>query len=141
MIQAAAIVISTAAVFDIAISITATAFVSRSPTQSLRTTVLLLVSWLTVAVGFANLYLTIPGQFKDGLTWPRSLYFSVVTLATVGYGDISPLAHATTAQTLIVGQILVGLYLVVVIFSIILSWSNALPVAAWLKVEELTQPS
>lgn len=140
-ITALAIIASVSAVCDILMSITATAFVSRSPTQALRTAFLLLASWLTVAMAFANLYLTMAPQFKGNLTWPRSVYFSVVTLATVGYGDITPGDNATRAQMLVIGEILAGLYLVVVIFSIVLGWSNATPVAARLEVADLELPT
>lgn len=53
-------------------------------------------------------------HFVEKLTWVNSLYFCVVTLATVGYGDITPKTDAgklfTTAYILI-GVSIIGTFL------------------------------
>jgi voltage-gated potassium channel len=62
---------------------------------------------------------THPGSFKfpEGTTQPRgemSLYFSLVTITTVGYGDITPVtrvARAFANLEAVVGQ----LYLVILV--------------------------
>jgi hypothetical protein len=82
--------------------------------------------YLLIAVAFMFLYLGIdgfePGQFF-GQSEPTTafMYFSLVTITTLGYGDLSPVtetARAAASATAIVGQIylvfvvarMVGLY-------------------------------
>jgi voltage-gated potassium channel len=78
-----------------------------------------LTLWTLLAIAFACLYrladlttveplFTINGQARR-LDFAEALYFSVVTLATVGYGDISPVAPL--ARLLAVGQMVCGLLL------------------------------
>jgi voltage-gated potassium channel Kch len=47
----------------------------------------------------------------EGLSWLDSLYFTVVTLTTVGYGDISPQTAAGKVFTM--AYLLIGIGLVV----------------------------
>jgi len=42
---------------------------------------------------------TIAFRFLEGWTWIQSFYFSVVTLSTVGYGDLHPTSDATRLVT------------------------------------------
>ncbi|WP_329560027.1 potassium channel family protein [Streptomyces uncialis] len=62
---------------------------------------------MTVLV-FATAYLALarsPGEFEGGLyTRVDSLYFTVVTLATVGFGDIT--AHGQASRVVVIVQIL-----------------------------------
>ncbi|MEM1156093.1 MAG: ion channel [Pseudomonadota bacterium] len=87
-----------------------------------------LALYLLLGIVWANLYALmvffIPGAFKgldpqpgvDPL--PQLLYFSYVTLATLGYGDISPLAPI--AKTLAYLQAITGtFYLAIIVASLI----------------------
>lgn len=78
-----------------------------------------LTFWTLLAIAFACLYrlvdmvtvtplFSIAGQARR-LEFAEALYFSVVTLATVGYGDIAPLAPL--ARLLAVAQMISGLLL------------------------------
>lgn len=49
---------------------------------------------------------TIVYRYLEDWTWIQSLYFSVVTLTTVGYGDLHPTSDASRLFT--VGYILLG---------------------------------
>lgn len=83
--------------------------------------------YLLIALFFAKLYLLLlewnPSSFNlqvAGLT-PQSLqatllYFSLVTLATVGYGDVLPVSE--TARTLAVIEATVGQFYVAVIVAV-----------------------
>jgi voltage-gated potassium channel len=78
-----------------------------------------LTLWTLLAIGFACLYriadmTTIDPQFSivgasRRIEFSEALYFSVVTLATVGYGDILPIAPL--ARMLAVAQMVAGLLL------------------------------
>lgn len=78
-----------------------------------------LTLWTLLCIGFACLYriadmTSIEPQFSVGGTvrqmeFSEALYFSVVTLTTVGYGDILPIAPL--ARILAVAQMVVGLLL------------------------------
>ena len=78
-----------------------------------------LTLWTLLAIGYACLYrladmatadplFTISGQARR-IEFAEALYFSVVTLATVGYGDIAPVAPL--ARLLAVAQMISGLLL------------------------------
>jgi voltage-gated potassium channel len=78
-----------------------------------------LTFWTLLAIGFACLYriadlTTSEPQFSIAgtarrLEFAEALYFSVVTLATVGYGDISPVAPLV--RLMAVAQMVAGLLL------------------------------
>ena len=58
-----------------------------------------------------------PGSFNKTLSFITALYFSVTTMATVGFGDIFP--KATIAQALVSVQILFSLTFNVVVFAML----------------------
>jgi voltage-gated potassium channel len=60
----------------------------------------------------------IDGRPRD-ITFPESLYFSLVTLSTVGYGDIQP--HTGFARLITAIEILLGVLLLLFGFSAIIS--------------------
>lgn len=45
----------------------------------------LLITTLIVLMGGATFY-----HYIEGWSWLNSLYFSIITLTTIGYGDFSP---------------------------------------------------
>jgi voltage-gated potassium channel len=82
-----------------------------------------------LVIVFASLY-TILDRFTDppnfmidgwprDITFPESLYFSLVTLSTVGYGDIQP--HTGFARLITATEILLGVLLLLFGFSAIIS--------------------
>ena len=80
-----------------------------------------IVVYLLIGVVWARLYqiagLLIPGAFhmEDGrATLSSYLYFSFVTLATIGYGDISPI-HPVTRNLAIVEAVTGQMYIAVLI--------------------------
>lgn len=70
---------------------------------------LLLTTSITLGIG------TVVYHYVEGWSWIDSLYFSVITLTTVGYGDFHPTTDAGKLFTIF--YIIVGL-------SIILSFIN-----------------
>jgi uncharacterized protein YjbI with pentapeptide repeats len=69
-----------------------------------------LVRWsgwtVAVTLGFAWLYTLVDVDFGSHATWLSPLYYSVVTLTTLGYGDVLP--TSTAAQAVAMGQALIG---------------------------------
>jgi voltage-gated potassium channel len=64
---------------------------------------------------------TIDGVLR-GITFQESLYFSIVTLSTVGYGDIVPASSVLRALSSV--QIVLGVLLLLFGFSEIMSYSK-----------------
>ncbi len=62
---------------------------------------LLFTTSLILALG------TVVYHFLEGWTWVDSLYFSVITLTTIGYGDFSPQTDAGKLFTIC--YIIIGL--------------------------------
>lgn len=104
-------------------------FVTQLPQVPLRSAVFGLAGFALVTAGFAALYLSLArNDFKPRSLEPASaVYFSVVTIATVGYGDIHPRHDAAFAQFLVMAEILVGLIYVAVVLATLVGWANAPP--------------
>jgi hypothetical protein len=69
------------------------------------------VCYLLVALGLDDSFVGLSGVTVDEL-WPRLLYFSFVTLTTLGYGDVSPvvpIAQALAYLEAIVGQLYIAI--------------------------------
>ena len=65
---------------------------------------LLITSNVVLGVG------TVAYHYLEGWSWVDSLYFSVITLTTIGYGDFSPQTSAGKLFTIV--YILIGLGLI-----------------------------
>jgi hypothetical protein len=60
---------------------------------------------------FAWIYSKVGMQFESGAGWIPHLYFSVVTLTTLGYGDIVPVSSTARVVAMIevtMGYLLLG---------------------------------
>lgn len=62
---------------------------------------LMLTTWVILGIG------TVTYHFIEGWNWIDSLYFSVITLTTIGYGDFSPQTDFGKVFTMV--YILIGL--------------------------------
>lgn len=70
---------------------------SRALHASRRKIIVFLITILTLVIIFGSLMYMIEGA-KNGFTSiPRSVYWAIVTMTTVGYGDISPKTNAGQA--------------------------------------------
>jgi voltage-gated potassium channel Kch len=81
-----------------------------------RSLILLLINYLELIVAFAVLYLQTEsiGAEKMAVTdWGQALYFSLVTISTLGYGDFTPLRPA--GEWLVVAETILGFVLVVLV--------------------------
>ena len=85
---------------------------ARALRASRRKIVVFLLAVLTLVVILGSLIYVIEGE-KNGFTSiPRSVYWAVVTLTTVGYGDISP--QTATGQALAAMLMILGYSIIVV---------------------------
>src|SRR5205807_1588752 len=78
--------------------------------EGLATTFALVLLLFSTAYFLTNEYQ--PNSFTQHMTRIDSLYFTVTTFATVGYGDIAPVtesARLTTTLQMIVDLVLIGL--------------------------------
>lgn len=72
------------------------------------------MAYISAIVICAILYFSVTGIFKGAITFGDSLYFSVVTITTLGYGDFSPVSASgktIAALEALLGVILMGLFL------------------------------
>jgi len=66
---------------------------------------------LTLVVVFGSLMYVIEGEANGFTSIPRSIYWAIVTLTTVGYGDISPktpLGQALASMVMILGYSIIA---------------------------------
>ena len=61
---------------------------------------------LLLAVSFAGLYEVVDIDYGEEKTALSSIYFSIVTLTTLGYGDVLP--SSQTAQAVVIAQVVIG---------------------------------
>ena len=120
--------IAVVTIVDVMVSNISIAFISHFPANPLRTAIFTLLSFFSLAVAFAVLYGTSPSAFHNAsakLDAVSAVYFSLITLATVGYGDFSP--QNTIFRIVVVCEVLIGLFFVTVILAIISSWAMKRP--------------
>jgi len=88
-----------------------------------KTRPILIYAAFVIVVG-AALY-----HWLEGWNWLDSLYFVVITLTTIGYGDLSPTMPATKLITIFYG--INGIVLLLMLFDVIRTLRGwELPVAA-----------
>lgn len=81
------------------------------------TPVKVFVAYVAIIAISAALYFHIPDVFNKEIAFGDSLYFSVVTITTLGYGDLSPIngiGKAIAAIEAFLGVILMGVFLLAV---------------------------
>ena len=98
-------------------------YISPKPIASYQRPVMALRSYAGIMLDFSILYLLLPTSFwKDNHSFAHimeAMYFSGVTITTLGYGDISPVHWFS--QFLAVFEVSCGFALIFVCFSIYLS--------------------
>ena len=69
--------------------------------------IMLLLVVLTASLGYLFEHEAQPDKFEN---IPQSIYWAVITLASVGYGDISPITPAGRAMTIVLALLGIGIF-------------------------------
>lgn len=69
--------------------------------------ILLLLVMLAACLGYVFEHEAQPDKFEN---IPQAIYWSVITLASVGYGDISPITPAGRAITIVIALLGIGIF-------------------------------
>lgn len=83
----------------------------RALRASKRKIIIFLLTVLTLVVIFGSLMYLIEGSENGFTSIPRSIYWAIVTMTTVGYGDISPktnLGQALASVIMIIGYAIIA---------------------------------
>ncbi len=87
------------------------AMLARALRDSRRKITVFIFGVLTLVVIFGSLMYVIEGKASGFTSIPRSIYWAVVTMTTVGYGDISPqtnLGQLFSAMVMILGYSIIA---------------------------------
>lgn len=85
--------------------------------SSLRKIMIFVITVLTLVMVLGSLMYVVEGPSHGFTSIPRSIYWAIVTLTTVGYGDISP--QTALGQTLAAIVMLLGYSIIVIPTSIV----------------------
>jgi hypothetical protein len=121
-------VASTLFLLDILLASTSVEIVTRSPARALRSIVLTFLSYLSIGVSFGVFYAGVRGDFGPTPlcgAW-RALYFSFVTMTTLGYGDITPLPNCRTRSSLVMLELGLSVYFLVILIARVVAWQAEL---------------
>ncbi len=77
------------------------------PVMAAAAFIMLLLVVLTASLGYLFEHEAQPEKFEN---IPQSIYWAVITLASVGYGDISPVTPAGRAVTIVLALIGIGIF-------------------------------
>ena len=77
------------------------------PVMAASAFILMLLVVLTASLGYLFEHEAQPDKFEN---IPQSIYWAVITLASVGYGDISPVTPAGRAMTIVLALIGIGIF-------------------------------
>ena len=138
IMECLSVIIALGVILDALLVTSSSVFVSRNYTVPFRSVVLSLFSFSHIVISFAVLYNLFPHHFSKPINCIRALYFSFVTITTLGYGDIEPCLGAWHLQCLVILELVVGLYFLVVLLSAITNWANSLPMGR--PTTELPRP-
>lgn len=101
---------------------------SRSPHPILRVVETIANVLVVFILAFALVYLSMaqtnPAAFSEPLTKVSAVYFTVTVLATVGFGDITPVTDS--ARLVVTMQMMLGLTLIAVVLRFMITFAQNL---------------
>jgi hypothetical protein len=116
--------LTTYMLLDLLIVNTSIAFVTMKPINSLRSFLLTLFAFTHIIIVFSIFYKFYGNQFNSTMCDSQLLYFSTITITTLGYGDFVPKKSGTMAQILVIKEVLIGLLFVTGVLARIINRSN-----------------
>lgn len=111
---------------DLLIVNTSVSFVTMDPINSLRSFSLTLFAFTHVIIAYGIFFKFYREQFNMSMSDFQVLYFSTVTITTLGYGDFVPMKSGTVAQILVVLELLTGLYFLTGVLARIINFKPAI---------------
>ena len=109
--------LSLAFLFDVLISNTSIAFISRNPINELRSFLLTFFAYTHIIIIYGVFYKFVQHQLSETMCSWQYLYFSTVTITTLGFGDFVPQRWGTMAQVIVIFELLTGLFFVIGVFT------------------------
>lgn len=88
----------------------------QRPRSYKRSVKLLFINYIEIIIAFAVLYSLFDGGFNKIMSWYDYIYFSTITINTIGYGDITPILKWT--KLLVVFQSIIGMIFIVLFINI-----------------------
>lgn len=110
-------IISIAFLLDILIANTSIAYVTRNPMNDLRSFTLTFFAFIHIIIIYGIFYKFVQNQFNEDMCNWQVIYFSIVTITTLGYGDFVPEKWGTIAQIIVSLELLTGLFFIVGVFT------------------------
>ncbi len=104
---------------------TAIAYITRSPRNPLRSTLLTLFGFLNLALGMSVFHVIFRADFLPPLDFFRAIYLSLVTITTLGAGDIQP--GDNLGRVLLAVEVLLGVYFLAGVLAVIIGWAPGGP--------------
>ncbi len=114
-ISIACLIIAAGYVADAVIAHTSFTFVPGEPKSAIRSVLFAVWAFWNVSFAFAVLYALAGPALKPPPGYPKALYSSIVTVATLG--DSTTVPDAWPAYLLVSAQLVIGLYFIAVIFA------------------------
>jgi hypothetical protein len=106
---------------DILAANTSASFVTMQPIDNLRSFILTFFAFTHIIVAFAIFYKYNQEQFAFKMCTTQLLYFSAVTITTLGDGTFLPNRTGTAVQVLIIVELLIGLFFITGVFARIIN--------------------
>jgi hypothetical protein len=97
-------------IFDILVAGTSVVMVTRAPRHRLRAIVLTMFSFFQLPIAFAVVYGLRKCDLNAPVDFVRILYFSFVTVGTLGYGDVVPAQGSRLLQGVVIAEVVASLY-------------------------------
>jgi len=125
-LRAVSLLVTSVFLLDIVIVHTAIVFKSIEPKNRLRSALLSFFSFVQLPIAFAIFYQSLyTNSFEPSLSnIVQALYFSSVTITTLGYGDIKPKSDASVAQILVIAEVIIGFYFIAILIARLINLST-----------------
>jgi hypothetical protein len=120
------IVLTSFFLFDIIIANTSISFITIKPINTLRSYLFTFFTFTNIILIYSVFYKFVQRDFSSPMCNTQVLYFSTVTISTLGFGDFVPNKSGTNAQWLVIFEILTGFFFITGVFARIISMKDVI---------------